>query len=180
MTTIEQIADIETLTSTTPTMIDEYKYKMFMKELIKSVGQANTKTDVEQIQKQIVKLRGKYRINPSKSQLRYIYEKFFDSTPLNTIFGRFLIKKACRSRSGVLVSTVVLKPDVFSCPKKCSYCPTETDLDGKPTQPKSYLSSEPAMLRALQYNFDVRGQIWDRIRAYIKTGNIKEIGRAHV
>ncbi len=174
MSTIEQIADIETLTSTTPTMIDELKYKMYMKELIKAVGQGNIKTDPDQIQKQMVKLRSKYRINPSKSQMRYIYEKFYSSDPLNTVFGRFLIKKACRSRSGVLVSTVVLRPDVFSCPKKCSYCPTETNLEGKPTQPKSYLSSEPAMLRALQYNFDVRGQIWDRIRAYIKTGNIRE------
>lgn len=174
MSTIEQIADIETLTSTTPTMIDEFKYKMYMKELIKAVGQSDIKTTVEQIQKHMVKIRSKYRLNPSKSQMRYIYEKFFNEIPLNTVFGRFLIKKACRSRSGVLVSTVVLRPDRFSCPKKCSYCPTETDLNGKPTQPKSYLSSEPAMLRALQYNFDVRGQIWDRIRAYIKTGNIKE------
>jgi ELP3 family radical SAM enzyme/protein acetyltransferase len=28
------------------------------------------------------------------------------------------------------------------------------------------------MLRAIQYNFDVKGQIWDRINAYISTGNI--------
>jgi hypothetical protein len=28
------------------------------------------------------------------------------------------------------------------------------------------------MLRALQYNFDVKGQIWDRFEAYVKTGNI--------
>ncbi len=174
MSTCEQIADIETLTSKKPTMIDEIKFKQFMVDLIKTEGNSNIKTTTEQIQKQIVKLRGKYRVNPSKSQMRYIYEKFYNSIPLNTVFGRFLIKKACRSRSGVLVSTVVLKPDVFSCPKKCSYCPTETDLNGKPTQPKSYLSSEPAMLRALQYNFDVRGQIWDRIKAYIKTGNIRK------
>ena len=77
-----------------------------------------------------------------------------------------------RSQSGVLVCTVVLKPSVFSCPMNCSYCPTETDLQGNPTQPKSYLSTEPAMLRALQYNFDIREQIHDRIRSYIKTGNI--------
>jgi len=45
-------------------------------------------------------------------------------------------------------------------------------LSGNPTQPKSYLSTEPAMLRALQYNFDVKGQLHDRIKSYIKTGNI--------
>lgn len=174
MTTIEQIADIESLTIKIPTMIDESKFRLYMKELIKLVGDIEYKPTTDIIEKQMIKLRGKYRINPSKSQMRYIYEKFFNEIPLNNIFGLFLIKKAGRSRSGVLVSTVVLRPDVFSCPKKCAYCPTETDLDGTPTQPKSYLSSEPAMLRALQYNFDVRGQIWDRIRAYIKTGNIRE------
>ena len=46
------------------------------------------------------------------------------------------------------------------------------DLEGKHTQPRSYISSEPAMRRALRYNFDIRGQFWDRIRCYIDTGNI--------
>ena len=81
-----------------------------------------------------------------------------------------------RSESGVLVITNVLHPKPngteFSCPKKCSYCPIETDLLGNPTQPKSYLSSEPAMLRALRYDFDMKGQMYDRINAYIKQGNI--------
>jgi histone acetyltransferase (RNA polymerase elongator complex component) len=89
-----------------------------------------------------------------------------------------MIKRAMRSDSGVLVVTNVLhpKPDgtLFSCPKKCSYCPTETDIKGNPTQPKSYLSSEPAMLRAIRYDFDMKGQMYDRIRAYIKQGNISE------
>ena len=44
----------------------------------------------------------------------------------------------------------------------------------QPTQPKSYLSSEPAMLRALRYDFDMKGQMHDRINAYIKQGNISE------
>jgi ELP3 family radical SAM enzyme/protein acetyltransferase len=30
------------------------------------------------------------------------------------------------------------------------------------------------MLRALEYNFDICGQLWDRINAYIKTGNISD------
>lgn len=171
---IAKIADIESFHTKIPKLIDETKFRMYMKDLIKTTGNINTIIKPNEIDKQMKLLRRKYRITPSKSQLRYIYEKFYSDTPLNTVFGRFLIKKACRSRSGVLVSTIVLRPDVFSCPKKCAYCPTETNLEGKPTQPKSYLSSEPAMLRALQYNFDVRGQIWDRIRSYIKTGNIRE------
>lgn len=147
---------------------DEFKIKHFLFDLIKIV-----KSSESNIDNTINQLRKKYKILPSKVQLRYIYDKYFYNIELSDSLKKFLIKRAMRSNSGVLVATVVLKPDVFSCPMKCSYCPTETDLFGKPTQPKSYLSTEPAMLRALQYNFDIKGQIHDRINSYIKTGNIE-------
>ena len=172
---MSQTIDIENITDKpTPKLFDENTHKMYFKDLLKKIGHIDMKPNNEEIKECMKVLRNKYRIIPSKSQLRYIYEKFFDDIPINNCFGRFLIKRAGRSRSGVLVSTIVLRPDVFSCPKKCSYCPTETNKEGTLTQPKSYLSSEPAMLRALQYNFDVCGQMWDRINAYIKTGNIQE------
>ena len=167
-----EIADIEDYTNTKLT--NENTIKLFVKELVKNVGSPTQSITVRNIELAITKLRQKYKLQPSKSQMRYIYDKYFSDQHLNNTLGRYLIKKACRSRSGVLVSTVVLRPDVFSCPKKCSYCPTETDLNGRPTQPKSYLSSEPAMLRAIKYNFDIKGQIWDRIKAYIDTGNIRD------
>ena len=158
--------DIEEMMNA-PKITNENKVKMCLQEVIEL-----SKNSSENVEKIINKVRNKYKIMPSKSEFRYVYEKYFSDKIISKSLSQFMIKKSIRSRSGVLVSTIVLKPDVFSCPKKCSYCPTETDLEGNPTQPKSYLSSEPAMLRALQYNFDVRGQLWDRIRAYIKTGNI--------
>jgi histone acetyltransferase (RNA polymerase elongator complex component) len=164
--------DIENTVNKDNLIPDEKKLKLVVKELIDTIGSSVFVPNKHQIDLAIVKLRRKYRVNISKNLLRYIYEKYYRDIQLNNILNRYLIKKACRSRSGVLVCTVVLRPDVFSCPKKCSYCPTETDLNGNPTQPKSYLSSEPAMLRAVQYNFDVKGQIWDRLNAYAKTGNI--------
>ena len=169
---MSEIADIEDYTKIK--LINENLYKLFVKELIKDVGSSTQSVTVKNIELVITKLRQKYKLQPSKSQMRYVYEKYYSDQQLNNTLGRYLIKKACRSRSGVLVSTIVLRPDVFSCPKKCSYCPPETDLEGRPTQPKSYLSSEPAMLRALKYNFDTRGQMWNRIKAYIDTGNIHE------
>jgi ELP3 family radical SAM enzyme/protein acetyltransferase len=172
MESIEHIADIEN-TVTKPQLVDEPKYKIYVKDLIKLVGNPDLMPASKEIASAMNKLKNKYRVAPSKAQLRYIYEKFYNDTPINNTLGRYMIKKACRSRSGVLVSTIVLKPHVFSCPKKCSYCPTETDLNGNPTQPKSYLSTEPAMLRALQHNFSVEGQMWNRINAYIETGNIQ-------
>lgn len=173
MESIDNIADIEN-TFSQPQLVDEIKLKVWVKDLIRMVGNPNASPSIEEIDRCVSQLRTKYKILASKGQMRYIYEKHFNSQPINNTLGRYLIKKACRSRSGVLVSTIVLKPDVFSCPKKCSYCPTETDLNGNPTQPKSYLSTEPAMLRAIQHNFSVEGQMWDRIQTYIKTGNIQE------
>jgi len=173
--------DIENIRVDKATLPDENKMKLLMKDFLKAVGLPNMDPNEKDISRLMSKLRNKYKINPTKSHLRYIYEKYMteEFPELNYIIGRYLIKRSTRSRSGVLVSTITLKPDKFSCPKKCSYCPTETDLDGIPTQPKSYLSSEPAMLRALQYNFDVKGQLWDRIRAYIRTGNILKTDEKH-
>ncbi len=167
--------DIENIiNSDKPIMINENKYKLFINDLIKLVGTPTVNPTNKEIEQCIASLRKKYKVSPSKEQLRYIIDKYYNDTFINIILRRFMIKKACRSMSGVLVATIVLRPDVFSCPHNCSYCPTETNLEGTLTQPKSYLSSEPAMLRALQYNFEVIGQLWDRIYSYIKTGNIVE------
>ena len=176
METIAAIKDIEdyTTNNTRAKLDNEQVLTIFVNKLINTIGCPDKSTTAHEIDNAITKLRRIYSCNPSKSQMRYIYDKHYPNTPLNKTFGRYLIKKAMRSRSGVLVTTVVLQPSVFSCPKKCSYCPTETDREGRPTQPKSYLSTEPAMLRAIQYDFDVKGQIWDRIKAYINTGNIRE------
>ena len=84
-----------------------------------------------------------------------------------------MIKKNMRSKSGVLVSTITLRPNGFTCKYDCAYCPKEVDAVTKqPTQPRSYLSNEPAMLRATTHDFDVRLQFWDRVRSYTCTGNV--------
>jgi len=155
----------------------ENKLKKIVETLIKETKNIKTIEEIEYISKNIHK---RYNTIVVKNNIRYVFEKYIKDIKdinegVNHLLYKYLIKKSMRSRSGVLVSTIVLKPDVFSCPKKCSYCPTETDLNGNPTQPKSYLSSEPAMLRALEYNFDVKGQIYNRINCYIKQGNIQSL-----
>jgi ELP3 family radical SAM enzyme/protein acetyltransferase len=152
MTDIEDYAKIN---------LNSEKIKLFLKELIKS----------NNIEDTIIKLRKKYKIHPNKRELLRTYNLFFKNEK-NEKLSNYLIKKSIRSKSGVLVCTLVLKPSKFSCTHKCAYCPTETDLYGIPTQPKSYLSTEPAMMRALQHNFNIAEQLWDRINSYIITGNI--------
>jgi ELP3 family radical SAM enzyme/protein acetyltransferase len=147
---------------------DENHMKVFIDDLI--TNNLNVKSDILDDIVRIVKK--KHRIFPSKADIRTILDKHYKAVEIPLIFKRWLIKKNVRSNSGVLVATITLSPGGFSCMYDCAYCPQEMNLMGNPTQPRSYLSNEPAMLRALQFNFDVKGQFWDRIRAYTYTGNI--------
>mgnify|MGYP001258759778 CR=1 FL=1 len=58
-------------------------------------------------------------------------------------------------------------------------CPQETDLQGNPTQPRSYTSAEPAMLRALRYDFNTREQFWDRIPVFFQRMRKYEINEEY-
>tara|TARA_B100001094_G_scaffold324240_1_gene376521 strand:+ start:140 stop:1726 length:1587 start_codon:yes stop_codon:yes gene_type:complete len=79
--------------------------------------------------------------------------------------GKPKVKKACRSWSGVLVVTLVTGPGKFSCPFNCKYCPNE------PGQPRSYLSSEPAVARGNESAFDPVGQFNSRLGLLRKNGH---------
>lgn len=164
-----EIEDLHKITKNTD-FVDPLKMKNFMEDFVNKSKQI---FDFEEIGKLDRKLRTTYRVNPSKNQMREYFEKHFKNIDMKQIFHRYLVKKAMRSQSGVLVVTVTLSPSNFSCKYDCYYCPQETDLEGNHTQPRSYMSSEPAMRRATRYDFDVRGQFWDSIRRYINTGNIK-------
>lgn len=149
--------------------VDTDKMKAFMEDFVKLGRFAEQNKELQSITK---KLRSQYRVHPSKLQMRIHFSKYHSGVEVGQRFKRFMIKKAMRSQSGVLVVTVTLSPNKFSCSKNCYYCPQETDLKGNHTQPRSYMSSEPAMRRALRHEFDIRGQFWDRIQSYIATGNI--------
>jgi ELP3 family radical SAM enzyme/protein acetyltransferase len=125
-------------------------------------------------------VRIKYRIAPSKSDIRRTYESHLSHVTVPPIFRKWLVKRATRADSGVLVVTITLSPHKFSCKYDCFYCPQETDLSGTPTQPRSYLSTEPAMLRAIgtrvstqSYDFDVMSQFKNRVNAYKFNGSIR-------
>jgi len=144
-----------------------------------------TKENVERL---CSKLKAQHRIGCSKGDIREIYEKYYSNIPLPLVVKSWMIKKAMRANSGVLVVTLVLSPHKFSCKYDCAYCPQETDLKGVPTQPRSYLSSEPAMLRAIgtrtaeadaagSYDFDIKNQFQNRIQAYEHMGSVASEGR---
>ncbi len=68
-----------------------------------------------------------------------------------------LITKRMRSLSGVAVITVLTKP--WPCPGECLYCPSESKV------PKSYLSTEPAVRRAILCDYDPSKQVKARLES---------------
>ena len=147
-----------------------------LQEVAANSGEKLTKATIDKICNQT---RKKHRIQPNKPDIRTTVEKHFPNTEIPPIFQNWLKRKGCRTISGVKVVTIVASPDKFSCEYDCAMCPQERNLKGEPTQPRSYISSEPAMLRALQTKtsadtnlFDVKGQFLERINTYIHNGII--------
>lgn len=81
----------------------------------------------------------------------------------NDTFRKLLITKKIRTLSGVAVIAVLTKPS--SCPGKCIYCPDEKGM------PKSYLSNEPAVMRAIKTDFHPYKQAHSRMRALQLNGH---------
>jgi len=76
---------------------------------------------------------------------------------------QFLVKRQVRTLSGVTPITVLTKS--YSCPGNCLYCPDE------PKMPKSYLSNEPAAMRAVLNKFNATKQVKMRIQALEANGH---------
>ncbi|MBT3356267.1 tRNA uridine(34) 5-carboxymethylaminomethyl modification radical SAM/GNAT enzyme Elp3 [bacterium] len=81
----------------------------------------------------------------------------------NETLRKLLITKKIRTLSGVAVIAVLTKPS--SCPGKCIYCPSEKNM------PKSYLSNEPAVMRAIKTSFHPYKQVHARMRALSLNGH---------
>lgn len=144
----------------------------------------------EEYQNVINILRRRHKIAPSKAQIIRVYEELvsqmgleFSSNDITLLFQEnslnndqpqignnlektLLSKKAVRSQSGVIVITILTSPGAFSCKHDCHYCPNE------PGQPRSYLSTEPAVLRANQNSFDAIKQFRDRSITLKNNGHV--------
>ncbi len=108
----------------------------------------------------------KYKIpSASNVELIKVYRQLVEEGNMaeNKEFLRVLRKRAVRTQSGIANITVLTK--AYPCPGKCIFCPTE------PAMPKSYLSNEPAMMRAILNNFDGYKQTLNRLDSLKKTGH---------
>ena len=111
---------------------------------------------------------------PGKAILSTCYQelKKLNRININLNLEKFLIHKKVRSQSGVVVITIVMKPDKFSCPFNCHMCPDERIENGAEVDmPRSYLSTEPAEMRAMEVDFDTVLQFRSRMMTLEKNGH---------
>jgi len=128
-------------------------------------------------------MKNKFKLNCSKTDLVKIYNELeYNDYDLK----KKIIKKIQKSQSGIVRITILTSgtPEYtdsegnrikknFSCLHKCSFCPDEKPSEDNnwTQQPKSYLYTEPAVLRANHNEFDAIKQINSRISSLINMGH---------
>ncbi len=117
----------------------------------------------EKIRNQITK---EFKLVPPRNiELVKAYKELLKNGEIEeneTIYG-LLVKRKIRSESGIANITVLMK--AFGCPGKCIFCPTQ------PGMPKSYFSTQPAMLRAVRNDFDCYQQMKTRLNGLQAQGH---------
>ncbi len=103
--------------------------------------------------------------SPLNAALFRVYQKLLKQGKIkrNKNLELLLKKREIRTLSGVAPIAVLTKP--YPCPGHCAYCPTEKGM------PKSYLSNEPAVMRAIAYGFDPYRQVIGRIKTLEANGH---------
>jgi len=102
---------------------------------------------------------------PSNMNLLPVYHKLVKSKKIkeSPVLERIIKKRKIRTLSGIASITVLTKN--WGCPGRCTFCPTERGM------PKSYLSNEPAVMRAVLSEFDPYNQVQMRLDSLIKQGH---------
>lgn len=114
-----------------------------------------------------VTIRKKHKIQPKKAQISYLYRVAVQEGRLkkNKILETLLITKKMRSGSGVLVVSVIMGPEKFSCAHNCYFCPNWPGLA------RSYIPHEPTVERGRRNNFSARLQMTERLMTYFINGH---------
>lgn len=103
--------------------------------------------------------------NPTNIELLKTYRQMKTEKIIkeNEEIENILITKNIRTLSGVAVVAVLTKS--YPCPGLCKFCPNEEAM------PKSYLSNEPAVMRAILTDFHPYKQVTARLKSLETTGH---------
>lgn len=134
-----------------------------IKELLeKHYKSINSREDLEAAKRLICK---KYLLAaiPNSDILREYRSLISISLKPRRTFEKILRKRTVRTMSGIAPVAVLTKP--YPCPGACAYCPHEKDV------PTSYLSNEPAVMRAIRCGYDPYKQVVARLRSLENNGH---------
>jgi len=132
-------------------------------ELIEKVSIGKRQLSSEYLSRLKRKASKKYKIPcPTNIELLRSYRKMSKNNSLKEI-EKVLMTKNIRTSSGVAVIAVLTKP--YPCPGTCKFCPNEKGM------PKSYLSNEPAVMRAILTDFHPYKQVAARLKSLEATGH---------
>src|SRR2546425_6647518 len=111
-----------------------------------------SREDVNRIKIEVCRLHRSPTVPPNSDLLQRI-----PGSEL-TRFKPLLVGKQVRSASGV--TTVAVMPKPYGCPHgKCTYCPGGPEVG----VPRAYTGQEPAVMRALENEYDPYLQVQSRI-----------------
>ena len=136
-------------------------YDKFIRLAMKKLPESSE--GFQQLKKDICRKIGGFP--PTNADLRNYYNQMVKDRRIksNELFENLLQSRGIRTQSGVAVIAVLTK--AHPCPGECLYCPTEKDM------PKSYLSNEPAVMRAIKENFSPYKQVQTRIKSLELNGH---------
>ena len=135
--------------------------ELIIKELFKS--RMKTRDDLARLKRRVAK---QYQVPcPTNVSLLKTYHELVRNKRLKPSkkIESLLRTRPIRSLSGIVNVSVLTKP--YPCPGKCIYCPSQKGV------PKSYLSNEPAVMRAILNQYDPYKQVKMRIQALESTGH---------
>lgn len=136
-------------------------YKKIVKEAIASSRLDEDK--LKKIKRAVAKVTGSGLAKNSDLLLTYregLVKRLWKRSPK---VEQLLVLKKTRTLSGVSVVAVLTRD--LPCKSNCLYCPKEKAM------PKSYLSNEPAVMRAVRLNFDPYLQVKKRMEVLERNGH---------
>lgn len=139
-----------------------------MKEIIKKIIKSKPKNenDLARLKRSLAKESGQEIVSNSDIYKEYRAALSLGQIKENLLLEGLLKKRAVRTMSGIAPVAVLTKP--FACPGRCAYCPHEKDV------PTSYLSNEPAVMRAIRNDYDPYQQVASRLAALEANGHRPE------
>uniref|UniRef100_A0A6C0KWY1 tRNA carboxymethyluridine synthase n=1 Tax=viral metagenome TaxID=1070528 RepID=A0A6C0KWY1_9ZZZZ len=175
----------------TITNIDEINIEQYMNTLSTLVREHISKeTETENVRLIVSKLKkkfpnylqkctNKHQCQYKKTTLLFYFKKFVLLKKLkeDKYLELMLMKSPSRDISGINQITILTSPHPdnqnFSCKHDCYYCPNEPAHEGNnwTAQPRSYLYSEPAVLRANRNKFEPDLQTFDRLKSLLICGH---------